>query len=377
MRDFFNAQRVFYIFVSLAMIGIIIFGVYANSQNQQHSESVSFVSGRVVEIVEDRTAINHVGVRTGTQELRVRLLSGARRGDIIEARNMLFPIENAVYAQVGQRVILFFEQHPNAELDDYFAHVQSDDRTWSIYVIIAAFFGLLALVFGRTGIKSAFSLVFTFVVIIFLLLPLIVGGASPALLTILLSLCIVVVSLIAIMGFGKKTYVSIAGTCIGIVFYGIFYLLISVALGITGFNVQEIDLLIVAGFNASVGELLFCAILIASLGALMDVAVSLASVTAELSETTKNASFKTLYTSAMKIGRDIIGSSSNTLILAFTGTFFITLIVFNINNLPYNVLINRVDIGIEVMRAISASSAMVLCAPATAFIGSRAFAYKK
>ncbi|MCL2618056.1 MAG: YibE/F family protein [Defluviitaleaceae bacterium] len=366
---------IFYVVVTVSMIIMIWFGSSRNVPTG--GEGVSFLPARVIEVVEDRTSLNEAGARVGTQYLRLRLLSGERRGDIIEARNMLFPIEHAVYAQAGQRLIVFFEQLPGAADDDYFAHVQSYDRTPAIYVIITLFFALLAAVFGKTGIKAAFGLVFTFVVIIFLLLPLIVSGWPPAVLTVLLSLCIIMVSLIAIMGFEKKTYVSIAGAGIGIACYCVFYWVMSAALRITGFNVQEADMLIVAGFNIGVSELLFCSILIASLGALVDVAVSLASVTAELSVTNKNAGFRELFASGMKIGRDIIGSSSNTLILAFTGSFFIMLILFNINNFQYIVLINRVDIGIEILRAISASAAMVLCAPATVLIGAHVFAAKK
>jgi len=373
----FGKNTVFFIVVTLAMVAMVWFG--ANSTVHfaySRPAGVFFLPARVVEVVEDQTSFNAAGARVGSQELRMQLLSGPRRGDIVEARNVLFPIEQAVFAREGQRLLLYFEQLPGSPDSDYFARVQSYDRSIAIYVVILLFFGLLGAVFGKAGLRSAFSLIFTFVVIIFLLLPLIGNGGPPALLTIFLSLVIIVVSLIAIMGFEKKTYVSIAGTAIGIVFYGIFYLMISAALRITGFNVQEVDLLIVAGFYAGVSEFLFSAILIASLGALMDVSVSLASVTAELSATNQKAGFRELFRSGMKIGRDIIGSSSNTLILAFTGTFFITLIIFRVNLFQYDVLINRVDIGIEVLRAVSATSAMVLCAPATALIGAHVFAVK-
>ena len=370
---------VFYIVVSLSMLAMLMFGMYSSRHaGHYRREGVYFLPARVVEVVEDRSVLNHFGARQGSQELRVRLLAGPRRGDIINAQNILFPIEHGVYAQVGNRLLIFFEQWPGAAYYDYFAYVQSHDRSRAIYLVVILFFGLLAAVFGKTGIKSAFSLVFTFVVIIYLLLPLIVRGWPPALLTTALSFVIISVSSIAIMGFGKKTYVSIAGTTLGIAFYGIFYLLIGAMLRITGFNVQETDRLIVsAGHNVGISELLFCAILIASLGALMDVAVSLASAVAELSLTNKNAGFKDLFRFGMKVARDIIGSSSNTLILAFTGTFFITLILFNVNNVQYIVLINRADIGIEVLRAISASAAMVLCAPATVLIGSHVFSSKE
>ena len=371
-------QTIFFIVVTMAMGLMIWYGATSHIDfGMYHQEGVTFPSGRVIEVVDDQTGFNEVGARMGRQELLVRLTSGPRRGDIVEVQNMLFPIEQAVYAQTGDRIVIYFEQMPGAPDYQYFARVQSHHRAPAIYIIILMFFGLLALVFGKTGLKSAFSLIFTFVVIIFLLLPLIVRGAPPALLTIALSVCIVVVSLIAIMGFEKKTYVSIAGTIIGIACYCLFYLMIGAALRITGFNIQQIDTLIVIGFSLRLDELLFCAILIASLGALMDVSVSLASVIAELSETNPKSDVKSLFNSGMKIGRDIIASSSNTLILAFTGTFLITLIFFRTHNFQYNMVMNRVDIGIEVLRAISASAAMIVCAPATALIGSRMYASLK
>jgi len=369
-----SKHALFFVVATIAMAGMVWFGIDSNARFEHNRvEGVSFISGRVVEVTEDRTSFNAAGARVGSQDLLVQLLSGPRRGEVVSASNMLFPIEQAVYAQEGLRVLLYFEHLPGSPDTDYFARVQSYDRSIGLYIVLLMFIALLGVVFGKAGLRSAFSLIFTFVTIIFMMIPLIINGARPAIVTISLAILIIIVSLISIMGFGKKTIVSIAGSIIGIICYIMFYFLISATLRITGFNVQEIDLLIVAGFSIGVNELLFSAILIASLGALMDVAVSLASVTAELSEKNKKADFVELFRSGMKVGRDIIGSSSNTLILAFTGTFLITLILFRVNHLQYGLMINRVDIAIEVLRAISASAAMVLCAPATAFIGSHMY----
>ncbi|MCL2617714.1 MAG: YibE/F family protein [Defluviitaleaceae bacterium] len=330
------------------------------------NRGVTFPTGRVLEVVSDRTSLSPHGIRMGRQDLRVELLTGESRGRVVEAQNTLL-MGHSVFAQEGDRLVIYFEQAPNT--DDYFARVHSYERATAIYFVVLLLIGLLAAVFGKSGLKSAFGLVFTFVVIIFLLIPLITMGAPPALLTFGLSLCIVAVSLIAIMGFEKKTYISIAGTAIGIVAYSLFYIIISGLLRITGLNVEAVSTLVVIDFNVAIGELLFCAILIASLGAVMDVAVSLASVISEISAANPRAGFKTLFSSGMKVGKDMIGSSTNTLILAFTGTFFISLLLFRLNNFQYGMLINRVDIAIEVLRAVSASAAMILCAPATAVIG--------
>ena len=369
MKFQLSKNVLFFAITTLAMV--IMIGYGATNQidfgfNQNHG--VTFPTGRVLEVVSDETGVDTTGIRMGRQDLIVEILSGDYRGEVVEVQNIMV-IGHSVYAQEGMRLMLYFERMPGTT--DYFARVQSHERATGIYMIAILFCALLAAVFGKAGLRSAFSLAFTFVVIIFLLIPAIVAGGPPALLTIILSFVIIVVSLIAIMGFGKKTLVSIAGTSIGIVCYCLFYLMISAVLNITGFNVEQMSTIMVIGFNTPVGisQLLFSGILIASLGAIMDVAVSLSSAIAELSIAKPKANFKDLFTSGMKVGRDLIGSSSNTLILAFTGSFFITLIVFRTNNFSYDMLINGVEIGIEVLRALSASAAMVLAAPATAVIG--------
>ncbi|MCL1991837.1 MAG: YibE/F family protein [Spirochaetes bacterium] len=335
----------------------------------------SYPRARVLEVIHNQTTVDANGLRRGRQEVLAEITSGEHRGRVVRAVNILF-IDAAVYAQGGTRIVLFFD--PQAD-GSYFARVHSYERATAIYAVVALFFLLLAVTGGKAGLRSVFGLVFTFVTLLFLLIPAIVRGAPPALLTVALSLLIMSVSLIAIMGFAKKTYVAIAGSSIGIFFYCIFYLAVSAALRITGFNIPEMTMLATVGFlaNARIAELLFCGILIASLGAVTDTTVSVASTTAELSAAASGAGFNALFRSSMRMARDCVGSSANTLILAFTGAFFISLIVFRLNNFEYHMLIHRPDIAIEVLRIVAASSAMVLCAPATALIGSFAHAAKE
>lgn len=368
----------FFLFTTFMMVAMILFGINSSlwRNNDLSDEDATFLPGRVVEVVADRTSLNVVGARVGSQDLLIELLSGPRRGDVIKAQNLLAPIEHGVYAEVNQRVLVFFQPATDPVADNYFSHIQSHDRTGRIYFILFAFLALLVAIFGKSGLRAAFGLIFTFVTIIFLLLPLIAYGFSPSLLTISISILIVVVSITAIMGFQKKTSVSIIGSCIGIFCYCLFYLLIGLVLRVNGLNVAEIELLVLAGLNMGARQLLFSSILISSLGGIMDVAISLTSAMFELSKANKKHKFKSLFQSGMKMSKDIIGSSSNTLILAFTGTFLISLILFATTNTQYQVMISRVDISLEILRAVSASAAMIVCAPITVLIGAAAFSQK-
>ena len=357
---------VFFVATALAMIVMIWFGTSTDiGIGRNPLPGSEFPRGRVIERMEHQCQ----------QILIVEILSGEHRGVVAEVRNIIF-IDAVVNPQIGQTIIIHFDYHGNG---NYSAHVHSYVRDTAIYIIAALFLILIAVVGGKKGISSAYGLVFTFVTLLFLLIPAIMRGGSPALLTILVSLLITSVSLIAIMGFEKKTWVSIIGTSIGIAFYCLFYVVISGALNVGGANIPEMNQLAGLGFTDTVSltQLLFCGILIASLGAITDTTVSVASATAELGSTGANLGFKELLKSSMGVARDCVGTSANTLILAFTGTFFVTLIMFGLFELNYIMLINRIDIAIEVLRAISASVGMILCAPATAILCSYAYRSKQ
>jgi len=362
-----SKETLFFILTSLFMVIVVFFGMRSELWSNSNNNPM-FARAVVLEILDDRVNINEAGAYVGSQRLKIEIISGHNKGSIVEAQNILFPIEQGVNASVGERVIAFYD-------GTGFAHIQSYDRSIGIGVVIVGFIILLAIIFGKSGLRAAFGLIFTFVTIIFILMPGITNGLSPGLLTIGLSILIVIVSIIAIMGFKAKTYVSILGAIIGILAYIVFYFIVGRLLKIDGFNISDIDLLIVAGFSIGARELLFSSILIASLGGIMDVAVSLGSSMYELRLSNTSLSVKELFQTGMKVSKDIIGSSSNTLILAFTGTFLVTLMLLANTNAQHLVIINRVDIGIEMLRAISASAAMLVVAPATALLG--AYFYSK
>jgi len=366
---------VFFAGAAMAMAAMVWFGLSTDlSIGRNPLPGSTFPRGRVIDTPDNQALTAENVFRSGQQVLLVEILTGEHRGKIAEVRNIVF-IDATVNPRIGQTLIIHFDYHGNG---NYSAHVHSYVRETAIYVIVALFLVLIALVGGKAGISSAFGLVFTFVTLLFLLIPAIMRGGPPALLTIAVSVLITAVSLTAIMGFEKKTWVGIAGTSVGIAFYCLFYVIIAAALNVSGANIPEMNQLAGLGFTDTLHltELLFCGILIASLGAVTDTTVSVASATAELGATGANLGFRDLFRSSMRMARDCIGSSANTLILAFTGTFFVTLIMFRLHELNYTMLINRIDIAIEVLRAISASAGMILCAPATALLGSYAYRAK-
>ena len=124
-----------------------------------------------------------------------------------------------------------------------------------------------------------------------------------------------------------------------------------------------------------VGGLLFSGLLISALGAEMDVAMSISSAMKEFCDQNPGISRLELMKAGMRVGRDMMGTNSNTLILAFAGTSLSMLVLNYAYDLPYLQVINSNNVGIAVMQGLSGSFGIVLCVPATVVLA--AYIYKR
>ena len=168
----------------------------------------------------------------------------------------------------------------------------------------------------------------------------------------------------------KKTVVATGGTVAGVVIAGFSATIFSIASGISGWNVSDIESLLTL-WNVSgiqVGGLLFSGLLISRLGAVMDVAMSIGSSIGEIHAQNPTISRKELFKAGMHVGRDMMGTDSNTLILAFAGGSVSMLVLDYAYDLPYQQIINSNNIGIAIMQGLSGSFGVILSVPATVAI---------
>jgi len=164
--------------------------------------------------------------------------------------------------------------------------------------------------------------------------------------------------------------VATGGTVAGVVIAGFSATIFSIASGISGWNVSDIESLLTL-WNVSgiqVGGLLFSGLLISSLGAVMDVAMSIGSSIGEIHAQNPTISRKELFKAGMHVGRDMMGTDSNTLILAFAGGSVSMLVLDYAYDLPYQQIINSNNIGIAIMQGLSGSFGIVLAVPVTVLL---------
>jgi len=361
--------------LALAAYLALIFFFYSTTRIQHLYSSapgtyVSYEKAHVLAVEKEALSKDRAtGFDVGYQTVRIKVLTGEHKGEEISVRNALNYTTN-VRASAGAGVIICID---TANKNTYNAWIYSYDRGQFLCILVLAFIAVLCIVGKDRGVKSVLGILFTFTGIIFLFIPMLYRGYSPALASmgvVIVTICVVVMLL---GGMTVKTLSAILGSVSGII---ISMLFLTASLKIThlsGFSTNEADTLIqIAGKTTmKVGELLFAAILISSLGAIMDIAISIASSVHEVYTSNKGLGAKELFGSGMNVGRDMMGTMANTLIIAFTGTSLNILVLLYSWNVTYYQLINNNMIAIYVVQAVSGSIAVVLTVPLVSFFSAR------
>ena len=348
---------------------VCVFAVFVIKLNQvEKTELVvrtgqTFEKAKVVKILQDNLEEN--GTRVGEQKVRVRMLTGVRKGeelDITSSSGYLF----GAACKPGMKVIVM----QSVAGDSTVTSVYTQDREGVIYIFALIYLLVLCLIGGKQGIKGCLGLVFTFFCVIFVYLPLVYLKYSPFWTAVFVCFITTLVTMYLIGGPTRKTCAATLGTLVGVILAGVSAWCFSKASGISGYNVSDIETLMTL-WNTNriqVGGLLFSGLLISCLGAVMDVAMSISSAIDEIYRQNLSLSRKELFKAGLRVGRDMMGTDSNTLILAFAGSSDSTLLLDYSYNLPYQQIINSNNIGIAIMQGLAGSFGIVLSVPFTVLI---------
>ena len=367
------ARRWWFMAVALALTTLLALLL----QNVQKTELINrigqtFEKGVVTEVLVDN--LQPDGTRVGEQRVAVRMTTGVRKGQVIEMTSSAGYLFGATCTP-GLRVIVM----QSVAGDTTVSSVYSQDRGGVLLLFAALYLVALVVIGGKQGLKGALGLAFTFLAIIFLYLPLVYLGWPPLWTSVLICAVTTAVTMYFIGGPTRKTVVASAGTVAGVVIAGLVAAIFGAATGISGWNVSDIETLITLwntnGIN--VGELLFAGLLISSLGAVMDVAMSVASSMGEVLAQNPAMSRGALFASGMRIGRDMMGTDSNTLILAFAGGSVSMLVLDYAYDLPILQILNSNNIGISVMQGLAGSFGVVLAVPVTVALATLLYTAKR
>jgi uncharacterized membrane protein len=313
-----------------------------------------FFVGKVINVtplqVNDKL-LQATGMTSKQQLVTVEIEEGPLKG--LQAKVLNEITDNPAFnveVTPGREVILSVvgasgKTKPEVNIADYH---RAPFLLWLLAVFLLAFviFG------GRTGLKSLVGLAVSVILIVLVLLPLSLQGIYP---------------LATSAGFSKKSAAALIGTVGGVIIAGVAAQLVIMAAPLTGLSSEEAQILrgsVLALKPNFYSGLLAAGMLIGALGVIMDVGISIASSVQEIANANRKLSAHQLYTSGMNVGRDIMGTMTNTLVLAYTGGALPLLMLASL--MPLGKLINLDIFATEIVAALSGSLGLVCTIPLTA-----------
>jgi uncharacterized membrane protein len=336
---------------------------------------VEYDNGKVLEILSDSTERDESsdGAWRGEQMMLVQVTTGQYRGETLQVYNYVGPLYG-VPLKAGDSCTLTVSTYENGDVQ---ATVYEYNRAAPVLIVVALFLLVTVLVGGKTGAKSLAGLLFTVLCVFLLLFPALMKGAPTLLSTFLVCVYVAAVSFVILGGVQKKTVCALLGTVAGMALALVFALLAQAILRINGLRGADVEPLLQlrqTGTPIGLKGLLAAGVILSALGAVMDVAMSLSSALSEVHAADPTLDARALFRSGMNIGRDMVGTMTNTLILAFLGSgLTLTLYLYTLG-LSAHQLLSSAYLSVEVMTAVSSSIGVILSVPITALICSRAYA---
>ena len=335
------------------------------------AEYAEYENAVITEVLSDNTFTDPAADNAlrGEQILLAEVKTGQYKGEIMQAYGYVGPLYGG-QLKVGDGATLLISTYADGS---HVATVYEYNRLPALAVIVALFLIATVAVGGKVGAKSLVALAMTLVCLFWILIPLLMKGAPTLLTVFLVCAYITVVTMVILGGVQRKTVCAALGTIAGTTLALLFGLAAQGLARVDGLRLTDVEPLLQlrqTGTPLGLRGLLVGGIVISALGAVMDVAMSIASALTEVHTVAPNRSTRELFRSGMNIGRDMVGTMTNTLILAFLGSGFALIIyLYSLGLSPYQ-LISSSYLTIEVVSSISSSIGVILSVPLTALISS-------
>lgn len=326
---------------------------------------LDYGKAKVIEVL-DRTEDKTLEEQTqgGITNVQTSFIAKIKKDQVhaIQHVSNLIPGEKEV--EVGDKVILVDPNIPGQEgwvMASYY-------RMGKIY-LVGGFFALILIILGlRKGLNSLLALVLTVAMIFFVFIPMIIQGKNIYFWTLVTAFFSIFLTVYLITGWSDKSLVTILGCVFGtLVAAGLSYSLGKI-LHLTGGYDDATQALhrLSATLPIDLRALIFAGITIGALGAVMDVAMDIASSLYEI-RLHAQVGFKELFHSGLTIGRDLMGTMTNTLVLAYIGGSLSSVLMRVISSNNLMLLFNTELIIVDLLQALLGSIALVLTMPLTAF----------
>lgn len=383
MKQHFTRENAIRLCVAVFFTALFVMAVTLANRGWNASAGIydgigtEYETAFVVDTLEDKTVADEAieGRLRGSKLLELEIRSGRYAGETVEVTNY-FSAMYSVDVQSGDTVSVRID---TAADGSYTVSIYNYDRVPMIIGIAVVFALALILIGGWQGLRALIGLIFTFICIVYLLLPLVLQGWSPVPLTVAIVGVTSAAGFYLLGGWQPKTLGALLGALCGVTAAALLGQLAIELVQVSAYQMDEAEGLLLARNDTGlmVSGLLLSGILIAAEGAVMDTSMSVASAMDELKSKRPDIGFAELFRSGMRIGRDTTGTMANTLVLAFAGSSLNMMVLIFSYRVSFLQLMNTDFIAVEVVRAVAGSMGIILTVPCVAAITAWLLSRKK
>jgi uncharacterized membrane protein len=293
-----------------------------------------------------------------------KITSGPQKGDVVTVAQNFggYTRDKAKEAAKGDSVLITYTNN-----EWYFHGYMRINKLLGLgllFILSVLFFG------GKKGFNTILSLGLTCGAIFAVFIPAILSGFNIYVTSILVCLYTIAMTLLIVIGYNKKALTAAIGCASGVAVTGIISAIMDKMLLLTGIVDEHSRYLANLPVEASINlrAIIFAGVIIGAMGAIMDVAMSISSSLWEVKEKAGIIKFESLFRSGLTIGRDIMGTMANTLILAYIGSSLSVVIILSVYSGSALSLFNSEMIVVELLQALAGSLGILAAMPLTALV---------
>lgn len=368
-------KRVAYIVTIALAVMYITLGnrIVTKRSNTVGSSEDTLVNAKVTKILSVKEEISEAGSsekdKDITVEFEAKLTGGKEKGKVVTlCQEIKYPnTENGVKLKAGDK-ILVLEVGQNEE-GTIWKYVDRERMT-AVITLGVVFFVLLIL-FGKwKGVKTILALCFIVLSIFMVFIPSILAGFNIYFMSILTCVYIVVTTIIIVYGIDEKSIATALGCFGGVTVSLILLAIMDSIIHLSGYTSEESMFLVLLDLDNPINlkAIIFASVIIGAIGAIMDISIDISSSLREISYKVQNPTFSEIFKSGITIGRDIIATMSNTLVLAYIGSCLSGVVLIAAYNTSLINLFNKEAIIIEILQALIGSLGLLFTIPLTSII---------
>lgn len=326
------------------------------------------VKAEVLAIVEEGQV--QLGEHAQTyQVLKIKILEGEFAGQELEidyGRQQIRP--EGLNLSEGNQIIISVGQDLAGNLHTFFMDFV---RTGPLLWLFGTFVLFSVLVSGWKGVRGLLGMVISLSVILWYIIPQILAGKNPVLVSVTGAFFLLTISLYLIYGWTLKTHAAVLGTLLSLIVTAFLADYFVDLTRLTGFGSEDALFLVQqSGVSINLRGLVLGGMLIGALGVLDDLVIMQASLTFELHALNPVMKFKELYQRSMRVGQDHVAATVNTLVLAYAGAALPMLLLFSLGGEQIDYLLNLEYVTEEIVRTFVGSLGLVAAVPITTLLAS-------